>query len=118
MKKVAQDKEIKKIVTNGLLKKAPTGMVDRIMANIAVSPARRTSITPVEPNPLIAAILPVLIIALLGLGLVLKPKVMFSFSWVSSIELTINPIWIAPVVATALTVWGYIIITKHQDSNI
>lgn len=40
MKKLAKDKDTKKILEHGLLQKAPVGMIDRIMATIAVSPAK------------------------------------------------------------------------------
>jgi len=117
MKELEKDELIIKILKEGLLEKAPTGMVDRIMANVAVSPARRTSITAIEPNPLVAVLLPIIIALLVLVAAVLKVKSRFSFSLDQYLNLTINPIWIAPVVVFALTVWGYIIISKYIESS-
>ncbi|MCF6359429.1 MAG: hypothetical protein L3J29_01555 [Cyclobacteriaceae bacterium] len=112
-----EDKKIKKIIETGLLKKAPEGMMDRIMANLAVNPARRLSVTPIEPKPIIALILPFLMLALLALGVFLKPKTFLSFSIDLPLSLSISPIWVAPVVAVSFIVWTYIAIVGNQKSK-
>ncbi len=112
-----KDNKIKNIVREGLYHKAPIGMMDRIMANLAVNPARRLSIKPVEPKPIIAILLPILIILTLVLGLIAQPQSMFSYTWDLSINIYINPIWAAPILVTTLSVWAYIIIMNKKVSK-
>lgn len=116
MSKQEEDIRVKKILKEGLLKQAPNGMVDRIMATIAVSPARRgLSIKAVEPNPYIATLVPILTGILVAIAAFIKPESRFSFSLDQYINFNINPIWIAPILVTSLTVWGYIFITGRQN---
>ncbi len=115
MKKLEKDDQVKSILENGLLEKAPEGMVDRIMATIVVSPARRLSIKPVEPVTNVAAIVPIITGVLVAIATFLKPESRFNFSLDQYITFTINPIWIAPIIVIALTVWGYIFIAKRTN---
>lgn len=116
MRKQEEDIRVKKILKEGLLKKAPNGMVDRIMATIAVSPARRgLSIKAVEPNLNIATLVPILTGILVAIAAFIKPESRFSFSLDQYINFSINPIWIAPILVISLTVWGYIFITGRQN---
>jgi len=117
MKELKDDKDFIKILEAGLLEKAPVGMIDRIMANVVVSPARRISIQPVEPRPFFAFIVTVLTLVLLLGAFIFKPHSNFSFSLNQYLSLAINPMWIAPVVAFSLTVWGYIILSKYLKSS-
>ncbi len=114
MSKPEKDNEIKKILNNGLLEQAPTGMIDRIMATIAVSPARRLRIKPVEPNSFYATFVPVLTVMLIAVAAFIKPESRFSFSLDQYLNLNINPIWITPFLVVLLTVWGYIFITRRK----
>ena len=115
MKKLEQDDQTKSLLKNGLLEKAPEGMVDRIMATIAVSPARRLSIKPVEPVSNVAVIVPIITGILVAIAAFIKPESRFSFSLDQYINLNINPVWIAPLIVISLTVWGYIFIAKRQN---
>jgi len=112
-----EDRKIKSIVEKGLYQKAPVGMMDRIMANLVVNPARRLSIKPVEPKPIIAILLPILIVFTLVLGLIAQPQSMFPHTWDLSINIYINPVWAAPILVTALSVWVYIIIVNKKTSK-
>lgn len=115
MSRREKNKEIKKILKIGLLKQAPIGMIDRIMATIAVSPARRLTIKPVEPNSIYAALVPVLTVMLIAVAAFIKPESRFSFSLDQYLNLNINPIWIAPFLVVLLTVWGYIFVTRAKN---
>lgn len=112
-----EDSSIKKIVEKGLYKKAPKGMMDRVMANLAVNPARRISIKPIEPKPIIALLLPLIMAAFLAIGFWLKPSSIIPKSWNLTINLTINPVWVAPIVVVAMAVWSYIIFINKQTSK-
>ncbi len=114
MKKLKSNTKIKKIVEYGLLEKAPIGMMDRVMANLAVSSARRLSIKPVEPKPIIAVLLPFLMIVFLALAVWLKPTSILPKSWNLAFDFTINPAWIAPIIVTAIAVWAYIVIENRR----
>jgi len=118
MKDIEGDRQLKSFVKTGLFKHAPVGMVDRIMANIAVSPARRTlTVKPVEPNGLIATLMVGLMGALVIIGVFMQPVSGFSFSIDQYINFNINPIWVAPVVITTLFIWAYILISNRQQSS-
>lgn len=115
MSKQREDLQIKGILKEGLLKQAPTGMIDRIMATIAVSPARRLSVKAVEPKSHIATIVPLLTGVLVAIAAFIKPESRFSFSLDQYLTFNINPIWVAPILVISLTVWGYIFIAKRQS---
>jgi len=115
MKKLEQDDQTKRLLKKGLLEKAPGGMVDRVMATIAVSPVRRLSIKPVEPVSNVAVIVPLISGILVAIAAFIKPVSRFSFSLDQYINIDINPIWIAPLIVISLTVWGYIFIAKRQN---
>lgn len=114
MKREEDDREIKKILTSGLLENAPNGLVDRIMANIAVSPARRLKTKPVEPNKNVAYVVLILVGVLIAVTVFLKPASMLSFSWEYNFNFTINSIWLVPALVLAMAVWGYIFISKNS----
>lgn len=116
MKELKEDQEIKKILVNGLLEKAPVGMVDRIMATIAVSPARRLTTRPIEPKPFMATLVPILTGILVAIAAFIKPDSRFSISWDRYLNLNINPIWVAPILIIALTIWGYIYIASRNKT--
>lgn len=115
MRKQEEDRQLKKILQDGLMRQAPTGMVDRIMATIAVSPARRLSIKPVEPKPFLATLVPIFTGIMVAIAAFVKPQSRYSFSLDQYINFNINPIWIAPVIVISLTVWGYVIISKRTN---
>lgn len=113
MKKREEDIQLKNILNEELLKKAPRGMVDRIMARVAVSPARRLTVKAVEPKSYIATLVPILTGILVAIAAFIKPESRFSFSIDQYINFSINPIWVAPILVISLTVWGYIFITSR-----
>ncbi len=108
-----ENNRVKKIVKQGLYQKAPIGMMDKVMANLTINPIRKLSVKPVEPQPYFAIILATVMIFILGVGLYLKPESLVSFS----IDRTINPVWVAPFIATACISWAYILVMKMQNSN-
>jgi small-conductance mechanosensitive channel len=116
MKKRTEDNETKKILEHGLLQKAPVGMIDRIMATVAVSPARRLTTRPIEPKPFMATLVPILTGILVAIAAFIKPESRFSISWEQYLNLNINPIWIAPLLTIAFTIWGYIFITGRNKT--
>lgn len=118
MKEIKEDRQLKSLVKMGLLKQAPYGMVDRIMANVAVSPARRKlTIKAVGPKSYMATLMVSLMGALVIIAVYLQPETKFSFSIDQYINLHINPIWIAPAVVGTLLLWVYIIISDQQISK-
>jgi len=114
MKELEKDDQIKKILKKGLLEQAPNGMVNRIMATIAVSPARGLSIKPIEPVFNMSVVVPIITGILVAIAAFIKPASHFSFSLDQYITFNINPIWIAPLIVILLTVWGYVFISKRQ----
>lgn len=114
MKELEGDTQIKKILKDGMLEKAPEGMVDRIMATIAVSPARRLTIKAVEPKSFIATIVPLFTGILVAIAAFIKPESRFAFSLDQYISLNINPIWVAPILAISAGLWAFIFFTKRH----
>ena len=121
MKNQKTDIQLKNILNDGLMKKAPRGMVDRIMAKVAVNPARKLTVKAVEPKSYIATLVPILTGVLVAIAAFLKPESRFSFSidqyinFNSISNLSINPIWVAPMLVIVLVVWGYIFIDSRTN---
>jgi uncharacterized membrane protein len=118
MKDIKEDRQLKSFVKTGLLKQAPTGMVDRIMANIAVNPARRRlTVKAVEPKGFMATLMVSLMGALVIIAVFLQPASSFSFSIDQYVNIHINQVWVAPVVVGSIALWVYIIISNRQLSK-
>ena len=118
MKKLEGDQQLKSMVKIGLSKKAPVGMVDRIMANIAVSPVRRKlTVKAVEPRGYMASTMVALMAGLVLLAFYIKPETNLLFSVEHYINLDINPIWVAPVVISTIFIWAYIFISYRQQPS-
>lgn len=119
-----EDKEIGEMLKNNLLQNAPSGMIDRIMANIAVQP-KRITIKPLEPSPFLAMSFTLLTAVFLIIGIFIKPQAWLTISWdiIPNLDLNIvmpsliiNPLWIAPVAIFSLVIWGYIVLSNFTDS--
>lgn len=115
--KSQEDKELHQLLTDTMMEKAPQGMVQRIMNRLALEPVRRLSVQPVKSKP-IAALMPIIMLVILGVASVIKPQSWFTIPSIHLFELNINPIWIAPVVIFALAFWaGILLLRKYSDSE-
>lgn len=116
MKRV-EEKEVGKILKDTMFHQAPNGLVDRVMAHVALIPVKRTSIKPVEPTPVFAMAIAFVTVTLLIVAFLIKPDSWFSIPWENYFQFNINPIWVTPIIMISTTIWGYILLNKFSSSS-
>ena len=119
MKAKDLDKDIIKIVKSTTLEKAPVGMIDRIMANVAVQTIRKLSVKPVKVHTFWAWSVLILTITLLLAAFFIQPDSSIYFNWLNKmsprVEFNVNAFWLIPVCAISGAIWLFILYESRNS---